>query len=176
MTGSTDAIAHVQEGIVVDVNPAWAELFGHEDAAGLLGQPLMDFFQQRSHAALKGALVATAQGRWNEHSLQAVAVMPSGTELPIAREFERFEYDGEPAIRQRVATQQRDVETLTRQLEEALESMRLAGVRRLPVVDDGGRVTGVLSIDDVLEHLAGQLGSVAGSLRHEQAAERLARP
>jgi len=120
MTGSTDAIAHVQEGIVVDVNPAWAELFGHEDAAGLLGQPLMDFFQQRCHAALKGALVATAQGRWNEHSLQAVAVMPSGTELPIELEFERFEYDGEPAIRLRVETQQRDVETLTRQLEEAL--------------------------------------------------------
>ena len=56
MTGSTDAIAHVQEGIVVDVNPAWADLFGHEEAAALLGQPLMDFFQQRSHAALKGAL------------------------------------------------------------------------------------------------------------------------
>ena len=32
MTGSTDAIAHVQEGIVVDVNPAWIELFGHADA------------------------------------------------------------------------------------------------------------------------------------------------
>jgi CheY-like chemotaxis protein len=36
MTGSTDAIAHVQEGIVVDVNPAWVDLFGHEEAAGLL--------------------------------------------------------------------------------------------------------------------------------------------
>ena len=61
-------------------------------------------------------------------------------------------------------------------VEDALESMRLAGVRRVPVVDEGGRVIGVLSLDDVLEHLAGQLGSVAGSLRHEQAAERLARP
>ena len=30
MTGSTDAIAHVQEGIVVDVNPAWVELFGRQ--------------------------------------------------------------------------------------------------------------------------------------------------
>jgi len=141
MTGSTDAIAHVQEGIVVDVNPAWAELFGHEDAAGLLGQPLMDFFQQRSHAALKGALVATAQGRWNEHSLQAVAVMPSGTELPIELEFERFEYDGDPAIRLRVATQQRDVETLTRQLEEALRY---------------DAATGLLKRAAFLEHAAAQ--------------------
>ena len=29
MAGSADAIAHVQEGIVVDVNPAWVELFGY---------------------------------------------------------------------------------------------------------------------------------------------------
>jgi EAL domain-containing protein (putative c-di-GMP-specific phosphodiesterase class I)/GGDEF domain-containing protein len=121
MTGSTDAIAHVQEGIVVDVNPAWADLFGHEEAAGLLGQPLMDFFQQRSHAALKGALVAAAQGRWADHSLQAVALLPGGTELPVDIEFERFEFEGEPAVRLRVPTQKGDVETLSRQLEEALQ-------------------------------------------------------
>jgi len=35
-------------------------------------------------------------------------------------------------------------------VEDALESMRLAGVRRVPVVDEGGRVIGVLSLDDVL--------------------------
>jgi CBS domain-containing protein len=61
-------------------------------------------------------------------------------------------------------------------LEEALESLRLAGIRRAPVVDDGGRVVGVLSMDDVLDHLALQLGAVAGSLRHEQAIERFTRP
>jgi EAL domain-containing protein (putative c-di-GMP-specific phosphodiesterase class I)/GGDEF domain-containing protein len=120
MTGSMDAIAHVQEGIVVDVNPAWVELFGHDEASGLLGQPLMDFFQQRSHAALKGALVAAAQGRWADHALEAVALLPGGTELPVALHLERFEFEGEPAVRLRVPTQQRDVETLTRQLEEAL--------------------------------------------------------
>lgn len=120
MTGSTDAITHVQEGIVVDVNPAWVELFGHDEASAMLGQPLMDFFQQRSHAALKGALVATAQGRWSGHSLEAVALMPGGTELPVTLQLERFEFEGEPAVRLRVPTQQRDVETLTRQLEEAL--------------------------------------------------------
>ena len=34
------SIAHAQEGIVVDVNPAWSELFGHADPSDLLGQPL----------------------------------------------------------------------------------------------------------------------------------------
>jgi EAL domain-containing protein (putative c-di-GMP-specific phosphodiesterase class I)/GGDEF domain-containing protein/PAS domain-containing protein len=130
MTGSTDAIAHVEEGIVVDVNPAWVELFGHEEAADFLGQPLMDFFQQRSHAALKGALVATAQGRWANHSLQAVALMPAGTELPVQIEFERFEFEGEPAVRMRVPTQTRDLRTLTRQLEEALQFETTTGLMK----------------------------------------------
>ena len=56
MAGSADAIAHVQEGIVVDANPAWLELFGFQEADGLTGSPLMDLFEPDSHAALKGAL------------------------------------------------------------------------------------------------------------------------
>jgi EAL domain-containing protein (putative c-di-GMP-specific phosphodiesterase class I)/GGDEF domain-containing protein len=133
MTGSADAIAHVQEGIVVDVNPAWVELFGHEDPASFLGQPLMDFFQQRSHAALKGALVATAQGRWSSHSLQAVAILPAGSELPMEIEFESFEFEGEPAVRMRVPTQKRDVETLTHQLEDALRFDATTGLLKRSV-------------------------------------------
>jgi EAL domain-containing protein (putative c-di-GMP-specific phosphodiesterase class I)/GGDEF domain-containing protein len=133
MTGSADAIAHVQEGIVVDANPAWVELFGHEEAAAMLGQPLMDFFQQRSHAALRGALVAATQGRWSDHSLDAVALMPGGTELPVQIQLERFEFDGEPAVRLRVPTQQRDVETLTRQLEEALRFDTATGLLKRAV-------------------------------------------
>jgi EAL domain-containing protein (putative c-di-GMP-specific phosphodiesterase class I)/GGDEF domain-containing protein len=120
MAGSTDAIAHVQEGIVVDVNPAWVVLFGYDDVGALLGQPLMDFFHQRSHAALKGALVAAAQGRWADHSLASIAVLPGGSELAVELEFERFEFEGEAAVRVRVPTQKRDVASLTSQLEEAL--------------------------------------------------------
>ena len=115
---------------MVDVTPAWVELFGHEEATALLGQPLMDFFQQRSHAALKGALVATAQGRWANHSLQAIALMPAGTELPVQIEFERFEFEGEPAVRMRVPTQTRDLETLTRQLDEALQFDTTTGLMK----------------------------------------------
>ena len=33
MAGSVDAIAHVQEGILVDANQAWADLLGHPNAA-----------------------------------------------------------------------------------------------------------------------------------------------
>ena len=120
MAGSTDAIVHVQEGIVVDANPAWIELTGLEDAAAIVGQPLMDAFTPASHAALKGALVATAQGRWSDHSLKATAVLPGGGEMPLELELERFDFDGEPAVRIKVPSQRHDSVSITQQLAEAL--------------------------------------------------------
>jgi CBS domain-containing protein len=50
---------------------------------------------------------------------------------------------------------------------ETLHRMRRLGVRRVPVVGPRGLVTGVLSIDDVVDHLVVQLSDVAGSIRNE---------
>lgn len=60
-------------------------------------------------------------------------------------------------------------------IEAVLRHMREAGVRRVPVVDCSGALTGVLSIDDVLERIAGQLIDIAGSIRNEQRMERVVR-
>jgi len=130
MTGSTDAIAHVQEGIVVDVNPAWNELLGRGDPGELLGLPLMDLFDGRSHAALKGALVASAQGKWAGHALTVLALQGDARSLPLELTFERFEFEGEPAVRLRVATQKHDMETLANQLEEAMRLDSRTGLLR----------------------------------------------
>lgn len=58
----------------------------------------------------------------------------------------------------------------------ALHHMREIGVRRLPVVDRGGRLIGVLSLDDVLDALAKQLMDVASSIRRELKVESALRP
>jgi CBS domain-containing protein len=60
-------------------------------------------------------------------------------------------------------------------IEAVLRHMRDAGVRRVPVVDRSGTLTGVLSIDDVLERIAEQLINIAGSIRNEQRMERAVR-
>jgi CBS domain-containing protein len=60
-------------------------------------------------------------------------------------------------------------------IEAVLCHMREAGVRRVPVVDRTGALTGVLSIDDVLERIAEQLINIAGSIRNEQRMERAVR-
>jgi multidomain signaling protein FimX len=154
MTGSTDAIAHVQEGIVVDVNPAWSELFGHPDASDLLGQPLMDMFDARSHAALKGALVAAAQGRWAGHALSVMAMQPGGSSQTLELSFERFEFEGEPAVRLRVATQKRDMETLANQLEQAMRMDSRTGLLRRAAFIESAKARAALPLKAGLRAVA----------------------
>ena len=55
MAGSVDAIAHVQEGILVDANQAWADLLGHpKSAESMLGAPLMDLFDAGEPGCAQG--------------------------------------------------------------------------------------------------------------------------
>jgi multidomain signaling protein FimX len=121
MAGSADAIAHVQEGIVVDANPAWLELYGLPDADPILGTPLMDAFDGEAHAAIKGALVACLQGKWSNHSLRANALLADGSSVPLEIELSRVEFEGEPAVRLCVAAKKRDAGTMNEQLTDALE-------------------------------------------------------
>jgi len=60
-------------------------------------------------------------------------------------------------------------------IEHALRDMRRAGVRRAPVVDSSGELVGVLSIDDVIDHLAVELGHIADIIRLGQQTETDAR-
>jgi CBS domain-containing protein len=50
---------------------------------------------------------------------------------------------------------------------DALKLMRSKGVRRLPVVNDQGGLEGILSVDDILELLAEQMGDIAALISHE---------
>jgi len=53
----------------------------------------------------------------------------------------------------------------------ALKIMRDRGIRRLPVVDDKGDVVGIISFDDLMQHLAGVLGDIAQVIGTERAVE-----
>jgi PAS domain S-box-containing protein len=121
MAGSADAIAHVQEGIVVDVNPAWLDLYGFPEADAIVGTPLMDAFDHDAHSALKGALVACIQGKWSNHTLRANATLSDGSSVPLEIELSPTEFDGEPAVRLCIASKKRDAGNLDQQLTEALE-------------------------------------------------------
>ena len=97
MSASADAIAVVQEGIVVEANQAWADLFSGSDIEGAHG-PLMDCFASGSQAALKGALMASAKGQWEGGSLRIEALV-GGKPAPVELTLQAATHDGEPATR-----------------------------------------------------------------------------
>ena len=99
MAGSVDAIAYVQEGILVDANQAWADLLGHPNAEALFGTPLMDSFDGASKAAVKGALVACAKGQWKRESIKVVATTHTGAKLPLEIVLEPASVDNDPAVK-----------------------------------------------------------------------------
>ena len=53
----------------------------------------------------------------------------------------------------------------------AVKEMRRIGVRRMPVIGEIGQLVGVLSLDDVLDTLAGELQNLAGAVRNERRIE-----
>jgi len=106
MAGSVEAIAYVQEGILVSANPAWVELFGYPGPETLMGMPLMDNFDRGSQAALKGALIACARKQWTTDMLRVVAINKEGSALPVELKLEEAEFGDEAAVRLSVPNDQ----------------------------------------------------------------------
>ena len=122
---SNDAIVQIQEGIVVDANPAWIELFGVEE--GLLGHPVMDLFDESTQPALKGALAACLQGRWSDHTLKVNALLADGSTLPVEVVLALGEHEGEPSIRLVLPSKPRDDTKLAQELSDVVRSDATTG-------------------------------------------------
>jgi predicted transcriptional regulator len=60
-------------------------------------------------------------------------------------------------------------------LSELMRGMRLAGIRRVPVVDARGSLAGVIAVDDVIDVVSALLGDIAASIHTEQRQEWRAR-
>jgi predicted transcriptional regulator len=61
------------------------------------------------------------------------------------------------------------------ELGDMLQGMRLAGIRRVPVVDVRGALTGIMAIDDAIDLITGLMCDIAGSIKSEQRQEWRAR-
>jgi len=122
LEGSADAITHVQEGIIVDANRAWLELFGYSGDEALTGTPLMDLFEQETHPALKGALVACLQGKWSGHDLKVQALLSDSSSLALELLLTKADYENEPAVRIAISATQKKDRDLEVQLADAVKN------------------------------------------------------
>ena len=71
------------EGIIVEANESWLKLFKLKAFEDIDGTTLMDSFDPDSHAALKGALVATVAGTDGRDVRESVVVSPPPLELAV---------------------------------------------------------------------------------------------
>lgn len=61
-------------------------------------------------------------------------------------------------------------------INDTLRRMRVKGVRRVPVVDARGALMGILTVDDLLEVLAGEFMELFRIITHEMAREKATKP
>jgi diguanylate cyclase (GGDEF)-like protein len=119
---SSSCIALVQEGIFVDVNDAWLTTFKLKDKNDLVGTPVMDNFESDSQAALKGALVATVQGKWQKgEKLIVKAHIGSGDAEELHLQFSKIELDDGACVQIRIAPRLQVAEEPTKLVHDALK-------------------------------------------------------
>lgn len=62
------------------------------------------------------------------------------------------------------------------ELADVIATMRRRGLRRIPVVGADGNLQGIIAFDDIMEHLASQLASLAQVVSRQPQLERESRP
>jgi multidomain signaling protein FimX len=169
---SNDAIAQVQEGIVVQVNSAWLKLFGHAEATALVGQPAMDLFDAGTQASLKAALAACLQGRWSDHLLRVGALLADGSTAALELLLVAGEYEGEACVQLIVPAHKPDEGQLAAELADAVHRDPATGLwqrhhllqlcaQRLAAAPAGGVRCLAIVRSDGFAALAAELGATA---------------
>jgi diguanylate cyclase (GGDEF)-like protein len=121
VAGTADALAHVGEGIVRDAHRSWAQLFGFDEESELPGLTFMDLFSPDDQPAIKGALVACAQGRWPPQGIKATGITRHDKPIALLLELEPASFDEESCVRVRIpARVEENDETLEARLGAAL--------------------------------------------------------
>jgi PAS domain S-box-containing protein len=77
-SGTADAVAHVQEGILAWANPAFGQLLGYDNPDELAGQPLIDLVASEQQVKVKERLRAVLKGKHNGEPLELCLVGRSG--------------------------------------------------------------------------------------------------
>ena len=116
-----------------------------------------------------GALVVTAT---DGEQARAVGIV---TDRDLAVEVLAHDLGGSDMKIGRLASRRLAAVPSRGSIGDAVAAMQRAGVRRLLVTEEDGRLGGIVSSDDLLEALAGELGTLAGALRAGVAREHAER-
>lgn len=122
MQRSDKPIAYAQDGIVTSANSAWLEVFGAANAEQIVGLPLMDSFEVESHAAIKGALVASVKNKWqNDEKLNVTYRSGKDDSANLDLCFELVEFEDGPHVQIQIVAPEVVAEEPTKLIHDALQ-------------------------------------------------------
>ena len=108
LAGSIDAVAHIQEGILANVNPAFAELLDYSSADDLVSQPLMDFVSPESQGVIKDLLKRLSKGKVKEENIDFSLQKQDGSKLGVAAQIAQNRINGESFIELTIRPERRN--------------------------------------------------------------------
>ncbi|TDU32360.1 PAS domain S-box-containing protein [Panacagrimonas perspica] len=95
IAGTGDAVAHIYEGIVSKVNPAFAALVGYDDVDLLSGMPLMDIISPDNQAGVRDYLKQLNNGRADGRPLECALLSRTRDKVPVRAQLTPGEAEGE---------------------------------------------------------------------------------
>lgn len=96
---SADAIAYLQDGVHMNANPAYLQLFGYAAEDDIVGIPVMDLFDSASQNALKAALQEGIKHSKSTHGLKTRGRDAAGQDFDATLSLEPDVLDGEACLR-----------------------------------------------------------------------------
>jgi CBS domain-containing protein len=118
------------------------------------------------HSTVEDAAVAM-----RDHHVGAIVVVEQARAVGIVTDRDlalRGIADGRDPKRTPISeVMSRNLTVLRRdeKIDDAVSSIRTAGVRRLPIVDAGGKPVGMVTLDDLVVLMAGELSFAAGAVQ-----------
>lgn len=93
---SRDAIAYVHEGMYINANKSYLDMFGYVDMDDLMGMPIMDMVAPEDTKAFKKYLRSLNTGAAEQNSLDLHCRSSDGNVFDAQLEFSQASIDGEP--------------------------------------------------------------------------------
>lgn len=90
---SQDAIAYIHEGMHMQANPAYLQMFGYVDMEELEGLPILDMISAKDHKSIKSFLRTLGD---EQAELNITCQNSAGESFDATLEFSPATYDGEP--------------------------------------------------------------------------------
>jgi PAS domain S-box-containing protein len=98
LAGTNDAVAHIQEGILSGVNPAFAQLLGYDSPDEINGQPVMDLIAADHAPKVKEYLKLLLRGKQDGKPLECCLLHQDGRRVSINARMTVSAADGEALV------------------------------------------------------------------------------